>query len=516
MEKKNTAGRKTLTEAKLRKLARLEAGFDELLRDGADIPDYMPPRRKLAAAPEDLLAALDNAAPMPFEELETKWVSPLLCGFGVFFHLFEEPDWEDPDALRDPALARDPEYPGLPGEPEITARIWEDMLLDAEDGEWHADEYRRRLNRVIAMRAQAVPVREYEDAVKELYVEYYSEEGHLREASKKELLLYVLYADELAGKKSIVAMRAKARGCFGGDKAYAANWTRARDLYLQLMELDDDSLYPTMLGHIYYAGRTNNGKPQMDKAFYYYSIGTLGGNDEAKLRLADMFRKGEGVIPNPEIAHRLVNEEYEELLPFLAEGVFDTRFAEAAWRKGENCRELIFAGREYAERAYACFLQAAFALEERKKIRDGEAEQSIGEAIRLSLNAVEKDLSFEDGERICPEEFFWDLTELYGGSSVFELNWKEKSGERCRVTVTRVNRMTGERGPILVTVPALKGCRLLDKLTFDVSDIDHWEGPEKGPVCFDECMDGVFLLKSEEVLACEAGWKLKWPKEKRA
>ena len=84
MEKKNTAGRKTLTEAKLRKLARLEAGFDELLRDGADIPDYMPPRRKLAAAPEDLLAALDNAAPMPFEELETKWVSPLLCGFGVF------------------------------------------------------------------------------------------------------------------------------------------------------------------------------------------------------------------------------------------------------------------------------------------------------------------------------------------------------------------------------------------------------------------------------------------------
>ena len=97
MEKKNTAGRKTLTEAKLRKLARLEAGFDELLRDGADIPDYMPPRRKLAAAPEDLLAALDNAAPMPFEELETKWVSPLLCGFGVFFHLFLH-------VLRDPLL----------------------------------------------------------------------------------------------------------------------------------------------------------------------------------------------------------------------------------------------------------------------------------------------------------------------------------------------------------------------------------------------------------------------------
>ena len=197
MEKKTTTAKKTLTEAKLRKLARLETGFDELLRDGADIMDYMPPRRKLAAAPEDLLAALDKAETMPFETLETRWTTPLLSGFGLFFHLFEDPDW-DGEPVRDPAFVRDPAYPGLPGEPELTAHIWEDMLMDAENGEWVPEVYRRRLNSLIAMRAQAVPVREYEDEVKEEYIDYYSEEGHLQEASEKELLLYVLYADELA------------------------------------------------------------------------------------------------------------------------------------------------------------------------------------------------------------------------------------------------------------------------------------------------------------------------------
>ncbi|MBO4839349.1 MAG: sel1 repeat family protein [Lachnospiraceae bacterium] len=515
MEKKKTTAKKTLTEAKLRKLARLETGFDELLQDGADIMDYMPPRRKLAAAPEDLLAALDKAEAMPFETLETRWTAPLLCGFGVFFHLFEDPDW-DGEPVRDPDLTRDPAYPGLPGEPEITARIWEDMLMDAENGEWYPEVYRRRLSSLIAMRAQAVPVREYEDEVKEEYIDYYSEENHLQEASEKELLLYVLYADELAGKKSVIAMRAKARGHFGGDKAYAVNWTRARDLYLQLMELDDDNLYSTMLGHIYYAGRTNNGKPQMDKAFYYYTIGTLGGNDEAKLRLADMFRKGEGTIPNQEIARRLVNEEYDELLPFLAEGVFDSRFPEAAWRKGEYFRELGYAGAEYTEEAYRLFLQAAFALEGRRKIRDGEAEKSIGEAIGYSLKAVEKELTFEDGARIWPEEFFADLLDLYGESSVFELDWKEKSEDKYQVTVTRISLMTGERRPILATVPGLKSCRLLDKLTFDVSNIEHWESEEKGPVRFDDCLDDAFLWDGREVLACEADWKLKWPKEKKA
>ena len=84
------------------------------------------------------------------------------------------------------------------------------------------------------------------------------------------------------------------------------------------------------------------------------------------------------------------------------------------------------------------------------------------------------------------------------------------------MTVTRISLMTGEKRPILTTVPGLKSCRLPDKLTFDVSNIEYWESGEKGPVRFDECLDDTFLWNGEEVLACEADWKLKWPKEKKA
>lgn len=512
MEKKNTNRTKSLTEAKLRKLARLETGFDELVKDGGSIADYLPARRKLAASPEDLLAALDRAASLPFETVESSWIAPLLEGFGIFFHLFEDP-FETGDRS---AFERDPEYPGLPGEQEITIGIWEDLLLDAEDGEWDPEKARLRLNRLIAMRDRPVPVREYDDEIKEDYIGYYSEEDHLREASEKELLLYVLYTDEMAAKKSITALRAKARGCFGGDKAYAVNWTRARDLYLQLMELDGDSLYPTMLGHIYYAGRTSGGKPEMDKAFYYYSIGTMGGNDEAKLRMADMFRKGEGTLPNPEIALKLVREEYEELLPFVAEGFFGTRFAEAAWRMGEHFRSMRYASQEFAEDAYYYFLQAEFSLEERRRNLDTEAERSLAEALGFSMKAVEKDISFEDGARILPEEFLADLLDLYGDGSVFELNWKEKTEEKYSVTVTRISRVNGQKRPILVTVPGLKYCGLPDKLTFEVTNIEYWEGPRSGPVRFDDIRDDAFFLNGEEVLACSAAWKLKLPKEKKA
>lgn len=504
---KNQSQKLTITEAKLKKLARLEISFQEMAGSRKEEWKKLSAKKRYAAAPEDLLAALEHAAALSQKELKENWAGPLWNYGPWLFYLYEEENWSGGVEG----------YPGLTGEAELTARIWEDWLDTIERGEaWDPESYRRQLEELIRIRSVAVPMRTYPDRVKEEYLMHYVQGDRLRTASETERLLYVLYADELTAKKNLTGMRTKARGCFGGDAAYPCNWTMARDLYLKLMEMDDNPYYPTMLGHIYYGGRIGDGKPDYDKAFYYFSIGAAGGNDEAGLRLSDMFLKGEGVIRNRFIGHKLVWEQYHELLPFLAEGIFDTRFPEAAWRAGDIIRKNALLDEDYTL-ALHYLLQADFALQERKKIRVSEAELRLEQDLALSLAAVKKKLegTMKNSAELQPEFFFEQVEKLYGKNSLLALESKDLAKGRKKLTITRISRHSGTEGPILLTLTGSDNkCLLVNKLEIELSSVMAW-GNAPEPVLFDGYADGAFVLKGIPVLQCEGQWKIKLPKGKK-
>lgn len=508
MGKESKTKNKTITEAKLKKLARYELSFQDVFGPEEKEWGEVPVKKRISASPEDLLAALDKGEKLPYQQFWEEWLDPLWDWGPHAFYLYEEESWS----------GGEPGYPGLKGEPELTAEIWENMLEDALEECFDGAAYRKELTDLIRMREVAVPLRQYADSVKEDYLMYYYRKG-LEGMSEKELLQYVLYADELAGKKNTLGMQIKAAGCFGGDKAYACNWKRAKDLYLQLLELDENPHSAAMLGHLYYDGRVGDGKPDYGKAFYYYSIGALGGHDEAALRLSDMFLKGEGVPKNAGIGYKLVWEQYKELLPFAADGEFDTRFPEAAWRAGEALRKNAELEEDYRQ-ALQYLLQAEYALGERKKVRNGEAERLLERDINLSLQAVRrKTAEYPAGSPyLHPDSFFGYLRDFYDGKAVFSLQYKDLAGGRKKLTIRRLDSW-GEPRPILLTWTEGEGkCLLADKLELEVSNMTAWEeaaANKDSAIKFDAYEDGRFLYKDAPVLVCAGLWKLKLPKDKK-
>lgn len=65
------------------------------------------------------------------------------------------------------------------------------------------------------------------------------------------------------------------------------------------------------LGFIYYYGR--NGQVNYDKAFYYFSIAKDNGDDEAAMKIADMYRNGYGVKKDEEKYKSILLEIYERI-----------------------------------------------------------------------------------------------------------------------------------------------------------------------------------------------------------
>jgi len=60
-----------------------------------------------------------------------------------------------------------------------------------------------------------------------------------------------------------------------GTKIYPNNWVKARDAFIEYYNLTGDASAANTLGYIYYYGRCNNGVPEYDEAFKYFSIGHL-------------------------------------------------------------------------------------------------------------------------------------------------------------------------------------------------------------------------------------------------
>ena len=68
MGKESKTKNKTITEAKLKKLARYELSFQDVFGPEEKEWGEVPVKKRISASPEDLLAALDKGEKLPYQQ----------------------------------------------------------------------------------------------------------------------------------------------------------------------------------------------------------------------------------------------------------------------------------------------------------------------------------------------------------------------------------------------------------------------------------------------------------------
>lgn len=248
----------------------------------------------------------------------------------------------------------------------------------------------------------------------ELIKYYYSNEKELSKMDAAETEKYLRYVDEGCEKGWVDALVAKAYGCYGGNGVFSCDWEVSRDCFLKLIEIDgeNDPFYYNSLGYIYYYGRCNNGEPEYDKAFQYFTIGAVSGIYESRYKLADMISGGKGVPKNLKAAATMIISMYDENYDIFCKGNYDGKFADVSLRMG-GLYERGAGVDQNLDIAYYHYLQAAYAIKKRMEIGECYGDGKVKERIDEALIRVKAQLS----ER---EDYFLDTME-YETPAIFGL-----------------------------------------------------------------------------------------------
>ena len=228
----------------------------------------------------------------------------------------------------------------------------------------------------------------------------YESEKDLEGATPEALALYRDFVRRLYQEGDVQAIRILAKGHLEGGIAYRQNRELARRYLQELFDKTGDALAANALGYIYYNGYTNNGIPQYDKAFRFFSYGVLDGVDESIYMAANMLIHGQGTVKNTDMGLNLLVDGYRNSLHDFCREYFDCRFAEYALYMGDCCMEGIIYGMGTKD-AYRFYLEADYAAKKRKKT-DRPVAENLVEKIEKSLEAIR--------ERVMPDSSRTELT----------------------------------------------------------------------------------------------------------
>ncbi len=488
----------------LRKLLRYETSFSDLF---GDLYPYCRLRceEPVVMTGEDLLAAMYKCKERGFAAAKKEWVEPVRALFGTVFNLEEDLPLESVDGYR-----------FLPQKGQLllgdfTALIWRGWN-DTDGAE--IDKLIKRTENTLKMLSLSVPQRDYDDGVKERYIKAFDNDDMLKAATDAEVALWVKYVEELCEKGNTTALYAKAYSLYGGNRAYACDWCGSRDLLLKLMEVDESPFLANTLGYLFYYGRCADGKPDYEKAFYYYNIGAAGGVYESRYKLSDMYRHGYWVKKNARIAAGLARELYYENLRFIQEGRTDGKFADIALRMGH----LRLDGGD-ADDAYWYYLQAEFAIKQRMRDCDRYGDSAVADGIAKAIEEVLPQTSYRKPRHTV---YGWSALPLI--SSALDLNRRVeakikrlKNGQYS--LCFRILPLKGEFYPsrFFVTIPEAHFCGYMDRITVKTAKIERFaiggklfDGDE-AVIVFDEATDSDYYFYGERVMHLCADFALKIP-----
>jgi len=493
---------------KLKQFARYEITYSDLA-GGACLPFCISGTDKYIMSAEDVAALCRSCKSRSADTVRSQWLSAAQIFLETGILVFGMPRTED-------SIVEGCRF--LPTEQNLLADMYVELcnVLRKEENIRPAMEALIACaDEVINMRSLPLSARGYSDKDKQRFISLLSEDDGLKNANDAEIELFASYVNELSTKDNVVALREKAYGCYGGNRAFETDWTASRDCLLRLMELDNNPATANSLGYIYYYGRTNGGEPQYDKAFYYFSIGAAGGVYESRYKLADMFANGFGVPKNEQIAADIIREMYDDTIGYIRDGIFCCKFADVALRMGRVLEKGIDCD-DSASEAYYYYLQAEYAI--RMRIAEGGeyGDSAVAHHINDAIDGVLPLSSYAQPQNTVRYRY---ISRLFNGVC--------NGGRRKKLKLTRLAdgsitatltamKIEGEtHAPkLFVTVPEAHFCGLVDKLSLNIIDSESIviEGNaftgETAEFEFDEVSFGGFSLCGKAVAQIKAIYEL--------
>ncbi len=304
--------------------------------------------------------------------------------------------------------------------------------------------------------------KEYPEQIKSKIASQYDEDNiDMQSPATQELFKQCLdYMCDV--KKDPKSIQTRGYCYYCGTIIYPNDWIKARDSFIEYYKMTGDASAANTLGYIYYYGRCNNGVPEYDEAFKYFSIGHAYTYFESTYKLADMFAHGYGVVKDGKTANHLYWSVYNQTFKQFITGIQESKFADAALRIGNCYRDGIGVEKDIRA-AYYFYLQADYAIRQRISVANHYGDTSVYTGIQKSLNSIRSEYT----------EHRRTLKFVYPGW----IDWTLIDHRRCKLKIRKlkngvlgidaspVNRYDENEPPMmLITVPEADHCELYKKI----------------------------------------------------
>lgn len=399
--------------SQLKALVRGELSLKELSGGTNYLWDYLEvDSKKYNATIEDLYAGYKSIKYKTPEEI-IAWLDPIIQ--------FVD-DIDDSDKKNDYSI-----------ESEVSEYIYQDIFelydfISYEDSEepgyndtisrW-VSKTSEELQKYIESKGEIVP-----ETVARSLVDRF-DDNDIDDQDEQTQLLFKRFLDQLCDAKDTKAIQKRGYCYYCGTKVYPNDWIKARDAFIEYYNLTGDASAANTLGYIYYYGRCNDGVPQYEEAFKYFSVGHAFGYYESTYKLADMFSHGYGVKEDGKTAFRMYDYVYTDNLKRFRKGDYECKFADAALRMG-NCFRKGIGCSENIEMAYAYYLEADLAIKKRVK-----AATHYGDTV--VYNGIQKAL--QETRELYKEKKKTIIFSYYPGW----VKWMTAGHRRCRLTIKELS-----------------------------------------------------------------------------
>ncbi|MCQ2504454.1 MAG: hypothetical protein MJ103_04410 [Saccharofermentans sp.] len=331
----------------------------------------------------------------------------------------------------------------------------------------------------------------YINLIKHDYIMELDNDLILKDAPPVTRAIFKEFTDSLADAGDFEALRIKGYASYGGSSIYPCDYEVAARCLERLWKEGSFGYAANTLGYIYYYGRL--GKPDYEKAFFYFSVGSTYGITESSYKLADMFMKGLYVKRNLQLATSMIEKLYGEERYRFEQGCFDGKFADIAMRMGDL--QLQFGDPVIKDllrlRAYRFYLQAEFALTLRMQAGRNTYDKGNMENLRFKLDSIAEYLPHK--KKTHTDTMPTPLLEFVSSHAycLYELQMKELKNNKVKISVRRMSRSDdNDLGMTLLCYPYFDCCDLTDEVILTAKDTYDTALIPDGTVIFDSVNTG--------------------------
>lgn len=197
---------------------------------------------------------------------------------------------------------------------------------------------------------------------------------------------YETLLEEVATIDGEYGLKHKAYAYYGGNRVVSCDWKKSEEALLQAFDIAGDPYVANSLGYIYYSDRL--GKPDYNKAFYYFNYASSYGVIEATYKLSDLYRHGHGTDQNPEEAWHLLSVLYNHTdKRHITKG----KYPDICLRIGYCYRDGIGVDKDLTK-AMEFFEKAKKGITARIKKNKGFGDEQVLKNILCAIEEVEKNL----------------------------------------------------------------------------------------------------------------------------